>query len=178
MKVSKEHGANHTLLVLALLLLMEAVLVSGCVYKPDFKFPLDTPIADDPLVKSVIPEFPYSMTWSVDPGQDKIGIGLDPKAGAIPFWHGEFWDLVTDGEAGASPFFKKAAQMRFTMLAPDYTKICGDDTWIAADSATVPCDLSKIRPYYGQGLSAHIDYVYQEPTGPIFHSHGQISHVA
>ena len=178
MKTRRFRG-DSALSLLTILFVIET-LVSGCVYRPDFRFPapLDTggPL-NGPLAKAVIPTLPYAMTWEVNPASDQfLEVILDKKAaafpfvgGPFPFVGGPFWDLI-GGDAGASPFFDSAVQWRFTLFDENYNQICGGTAWESSDSNTITyrCYLSQITSYYGKALTAHIDYVYQKPKGTTF----------
>lgn len=162
--------SSLTLAPLTILLVMQTLL-SGCVYRPDFAFPapLDAggPISG-PMAKAVIPELPYSMTWTVNAQDQDLVIVMDRKAGAFSPFSRSFWSLLGT-ESGAHPIWDKAEKWRFTLFAPDYTKICEGD-WQDADSntRTVTCPLTPIKNYYTKGLTAQIDYIYDEPKNNPF----------
>jgi hypothetical protein len=159
-----------TLALLTILFLME-VLVSGCIRVPDYAFPAPVD-PNGPISKAVmlaaIPELPYSMTWAVNPNEQDLVIVMDKKIGAFTPFSWRFWQILGT-EAAAHPFFDAANRWRFTLFAPDYTKLC-ELNWEAADSdtKTVRCPLAAISNYYGKGLTAQIDYTYNDPTGDPF----------
>ena len=120
--------SRSTLLLVTFLFVMNGI-ISGCVYRPDFAFPAprDTDgLISGPMAKAVIPELPYSMTWTVNAQDQDLVIVLDKKAGAFSPFSWSFYHLLGK-ESGAHPFWDKAEKWRFTLFAPDYTKICEAD---------------------------------------------------
>lgn len=145
MRLRKSHGRIHLGPVLGSLVVAINLLVTGCVWHPDYVHPSPHAQNMNPIREAVLKKIPFSITRTFQDGTLLAEFEWEAKGRAD--WFDQFG------------FGTTATYWRFVLFGPDGSIICGN-VWEPSSVITRKCPLKP--EHVGAALSADIDYTYAD----------------